>query len=503
MIPNNNNGNRAIGNYALQAGGPVGPVGIRGATGATGAIGATGPTGPGGYVPKPVYTRKIKPLPEDKEPEHYFINLIESFDLENPIHIHFKNLCESLAHKGLDNVLIEEQIHVDIKNIILNYAKSYDLEISDIYKMVLTEIYNNNLTDFKLNCGDQTIYCLKTIIKNMPCFSLMFEDTGMNLDTLDINEPYELMFTLIKLMYTHNTEIITVDNFIPILQLMDKFMMKEYFTIMLTYANRNITDITEKLISDQNFDHLKILHRILEDIKNETVNELHIPRGQEMFVGDIIKKMFSVNYGPHIFVFDKWPTLFSDQQKIQGITLTKKYDLLDISLIKPNIILAFLSEIDFSNDIYSNVINKFESGVQVFFGQHNLTKAYSDRVILITSYYPVFTCSIIVKLNGKIIDTVDNLVIQFLGSGLKMSVGNKILFSRSMSQIDLDNTYVIDSMTKNCNGKCINVEHAQYIPTLSNSVTYELGLDKIIMNYGFGISVYCVNDIAHTVCEYE
>lgn len=458
--------------------GCVGPTGCTGARGATGVMGAygLGPYGPGPYQqyqnpPPRKLPKKLLQLGPNIEPtpENLYNNLLLSFNKNIPVHINFKTLCDST------NVC--NAVNAKIKDIILDYCTLYDSKISDIYKKVTIDIYNNNLTDFKLVFPDgQTFMCLKAILQTIPYFAMVFEDVELN-DSIELASNYDITTSLIKLVYNPEAEnIITNDNYLELFELMDKYLMKDYFYIMISYAKNNIDVITKGLLDDKKFNCLTFLYRILSNIATEGIINNKLKKNA---LG-IIKQMLDVNPGENITMFNDWQKMFSDDQKLKAISVSKNYELLNIAHITPIKVVGFLAGIDFANNFYYNIIN--DTAKLIFSPQNNEILSTSSTIIIITSYYPVLSYTKIYKLPVYTGNKVgNNITIEFSKcSDIPIKIGDKIMIGYTTSE--LNNYYCVNSITKTGNTQSMSTKVAQFVspPIIHDDIKYVLSLNRPI-----------------------
>jgi hypothetical protein len=495
--------------------GPIGAVGIRGPTGPTGAVGIRGPIGPTGpsgdmgpprissctcCEPKPHHQHQPTKNPQPPKtlptlptgititPETIYNHLLESFDLNNYIHNNFKNLCNSLN--------IDNDTNKEIKQIILNHSTSYGLEINNIYKLVTKDIYNNNLTDFEIVFSNgQTFSCLKAILQTIPYFSMMFEDVPID-DHINLASNYEITTALIKLVHDSDAEVINSDNYIELFELMDQYLMKEHFYVMLKFGENNIASITEELLNTKQFTKLTTLFRLLSNIATEKVDGDN--NTLKTAALKLISKMLCVNPGENIEIYENWQDIFTDEQKLLAIRTCKKYELLEIGKITPIKVIKFLAEIDFANDIYCDIFDEYEYNhlyaqydAKIIFDPHNVgfkeeasnCGVYDSRFktfFIINSYYPVLKYIKMSKLPATIFNDGTNNILKFHKcSKIHISIGSELLFRNTIDTEHLYNVYTVKSILKRGGEQRVPVEKARFIaPDMSDNITYELILDK-------------------------
>lgn len=467
--------NTAIGYNALNAVGEYGYTGLRGDTGATGQRGATGPSGYAGpsQKPKPLpKPTKLKPIPPETifTPIILLKNLFESFDNTNPIHMQFKNLCESL------NVV--NPINEKIKNIVLGYCDMFDVEIVEIFRLVKLDIYGQNLTDFVIEFPENKVYpCLKALIKTIPYFDMIFNDIDMG-DSLTLSSDFGITSSLLTLVYDQNADVLNVSNYVEIFEMMDKYLMKEYFYILLEWAKNNVGDIMREYVLNNDFDRIKLLYRILKNISDEKFmkdNEFSFNNCENLKkeAKIVINKMFDVSMGIGMTMFDDWFIIFTDVQKLKNIYESKRYDLLDVANIEPKLVIQFLSKLDPDNDSYDDIFTMIQIYNMVV--EYGECKNINGSSIIVESYYPTFKYKKIVKLPINIITINDNeLIIHFFqNSNINIKTGSKLVFGHVWKVYNVNQ---IKRCVKYIDKEKV-VDNVHY--TTNTDVTFKLDLDDV------------------------
>lgn len=465
-----------------------------GATGMTGNTGARGPTGPRGCsgpkpLPKPT---KLKTIPPEIifTPTLLLNNLFESFDNTNPIHMQFKNLCESLN--------IVNPVNDNIKNIVLGYCDMFDVEIVEIFRLVKLDIYNKNLTDFVIEFSDGKCYpCLKAIIKTIPYFDMIFNDIDMN-DSLTLSSDFGITSSLLTLVYDQNADELNVSNYVEIFEMMDKYLMKEYFYIMLEWAKNNVEIVMRDCILNNDFDRIKLLYRILRNISNETFmkdNEFSFNNCENLKkdAKNIITKMFNVPMGIGMTLFDDWFVAFTDAQKLKNIYDSKRYDLLDIANIKPELVIKFLSKLDSDNDSYDDIFTMIQL--------YNMTIEYGEckhiggSSIIVESYYPIFKYKKIIRLPTNIVMINGNeLTINFFqNSNINIKPGTKLVFGHVWKVYNVNQ---IKRCVKHHEDKEKVVDNVHYVS--NRDVMFKIELDGVYQT-DTKLNVYDYEEVAEKI----
>ena len=433
-------------------------------------------------------------------PDEKYERLINSFDEKNYNHMNFKKLCDSLK--------INNPIHMEIKNMIINYCSLLPIpKNEDIYKMLLVDIYNANLTDFVINLpNNKSISCMKIILLTIPYFDIIIEDTGIQSE-FDLEINYDIMNCIIKLLYIPETEIITVHNFIDLFIQMDKYLMREHFHVALKFAKHNITDIVKYLLNETKFDDIRTLYIILCDIKNQHYDKtnLSIEDIKEVtnYVTEIITTMLTVYFGKHITLFDKWTCLFTDEQKINNISRSNNLELLNVAHIIPTKVLELLSDIDFSSNIYNTVHHFAKITNAEIILEKNGKFTVNKSKLLIKSYYPLFQCLMINKINAHVINAYKNIMvitINYLYSPI--TIGTRLLLGDIITDMTLNNIYTVINIVKRSNNNKIKVSSVENNSlTQLSTISFELFFDKIVLNNKRGPIMWSIECIDHNIAH--
>lgn len=460
---------------------------------------------------------------KDKDKLEQFIKKLE---LHNPEHNKIKHLLKSLKFDNLkddyqnDNIIIQQ-----LKNIIKNYVLINYLEITQKCNLILADIYNDNTTDFIIKFSDDDLYdikCHKVILKTIPYFSMIFDDiTTDNTINLQNNKSlpnYDITNRIIKLLYYPNdyNDVVTVINFIQIFEQMNMWLMKDHFHIMVKYAQENIKKIVTLQFEVQNFDNILILYNILNSIATEKFiknNEFSFGENEKLKRNAkiIIDKIVKLNlWNEHIFMFDDWQNLFSDEQKLNAIYILKNYELLNVSKLKPKSVIRFLANLDYKNDAYCDfhncndydyeAVNIFNPNILTFCPNHD--EEDNPVYSIITSYYPIFNYSIFTLLDIKITrdsDIKSAFSFKMQNEDTKIFTGSRIFITESdnstkhlMSNDKKTDTHLSKWYTVQKITKCITfnnkmsiikadeyeVTTTKYVPNSFNPVTYKIFLDK-------------------------
>jgi hypothetical protein len=260
---------------------------------------------------------------------------------------------------------------------------------------------------------------------------MIFTDVVME-DNLMLASDHNVTTTLLTLIYDSNADVLNNSNYVDVFEMMDKYLMKEYFNIMLVYGKNNITDIVNGYILSGDFDKIKLLHRILKNISDE--NSINNNDELKKNTKEVIKKMFDGNFNEHITMFEDWTTLFTDPQKLRCIHNSKQYDLLNVACINVDLVINFLSKLDLNNDDYDELFTlKNLYRCLIMFGDD---KSISKHKIIIDSYYPVFKYRKILRYQFDILQVDKNVVtIKFNINSDQLNKGAQIMANDTVYRV--------------------------------------------------------------------
>jgi len=319
--------------------------------------------------------------------DNFYNILCKYININNHIHINFKNLCDSLS----DNT----KLNKDIKNIIMCCIKNGPEQISIelLYLSVKINIMQQNLNDFEIISPTGEIFrCNKEIFITIPYFKNFIQDITLDCNSLKLDENYELTKILIQLvcdlgsiMDDRNNYIkIFLPNYVEIFLLMDYYGMSDYFWIMLSNKNSIIEEliIDELIIRQKNFNKINKLYNLLKMIANNTNNEYFesvfgikykASFYAKMMLDQIKKFLNQINIIDIVLTdFDDWQNIFNVPNKLILIHKSNNYELLNIVNIKPKFIIEFLALINQSNYEYYDIFNIIES--------HNYSKTIPNLI---------------------------------------------------------------------------------------------------------------------------
>ena len=424
-----------------------------------------------------IFNIRKENIPNNLTFEDLQIKLYKMLKPTNIFHKYFKLLCESLN--------VDNEINTQIKNIVMtNVLEHPKTSIGAIYKLIDYDIRKNNLTDFTLFSNDKSksFLCLKAFLRTIPYFDMMFNDIQQD-DNFVVIDDFDLTVSLIKILYDPKIIDLYIDKYVELFELMDKYLMKDQFYIMINFGFKNIESIINKLINDNNFDTIKLLYRILVNILN-IVPVNNIDREICLGANAIINKICRKDMGEHIIYFDNWQNAFEDKYKLKAIYITQKYELLDIANIEPRVVIRFLSVLNFPNDDYNDIFDTMEQeGASLKFDPNDFE--HSCQIIIINSYYPKLKYTKLIKSPIVILDMKENWVDIRIGkskSNLNIKIGSNLIFGYWNARLNNEKfTYRrVESILKYINNEIsANVNKAIYLSVYSGVCSkYKLFLDR-------------------------
>lgn len=421
--------------------------------------------------------------------------LYASFKNINPIHMNFKILCDSLDDGRISKV---------IKKTILEEYINNDTGIDVLYVNVISKIIM--FTDFTLICpnGDK-ILCLKSTLKTIPYFKLIIEDTQIDNEmTIDIDR--NLMNTIMEIVNGRYNAIgpdnyintLGPDNYINTLVLMDKYLMIHHFPIMVEHGMKNMHNYLDGLLKINAFDKIKTLYQIFKNILDSPMEKFEFVFHEQFYTNNKLKRDIKClmrlvcerNMGNQIITFDGWQQHFPTNQKLKYVASSKNYELLHTINVDPILIIAFMAHIDFSNNIYCDILN---ANIDVFLGSDKY-KPIKESKIIVHTYYPILSYSKIMEIPIIIMSMGDCVTIKLKQTNITIPIGARILFAGEV--------YSITKITK-CNGTFkVDVNIAQYISSqFCDNIYYNLYFDNLHYNdiELFNTQMFLVENVKHDI----
>jgi hypothetical protein len=382
-----------------------------------------------------------------------FNKFVSTLDMNDELCKKIKYFCDSLQDNNI--------IHLMIKYTIARYHNvNFDGNIFKKYNKILSDTFKNNLTDFTINFNDGSHFkCLKVLLSGIQYFSVIFNDFDefQNSMILDINS--EVATIVLKILYGQNIlTLITMDNFVDVIKLMDMWLMdKLHMAQLLPFAEKNIDVLLQTFMDKDDFNVIRIF-------------------ANNFIAGKNFEKLNKYNFKEKIFMFDDWPKKFTCEQKIEAIKLTGKFELLNVAQIPVASVLKILIECnpeDTLEMVY--LMTATHNNTQVYYKQIDYMNNGCDMVAVIHDYFPKFTVTFYTKtqiqfVNGNLSHMFNKDVFIFTHPFKKVCVGSELLVGDDLKLIynNPSNKRCISQISKNFNDKTIYYKIVPY-ESLPNS----------------------------------
>lgn len=411
----------------------------------------------------------------------------------NPLHNKIKHLIE-VSSKTENNDLTTINNLSIINKIYKNYAVMEGIHINDKCMLIMTDIYNQQIYDFTIcfNNTDKTIKCSKVLLKIIPYFKMIFEDLAIQ-DSITLDTNYDVTNMIFMMLQNQPfEEVITPNIAIDIITQMDFWLMKDHFYIIFGYIIKNIDNIISCELENKNYDKLKTFYELLVKIpseegemgnKEKKLVNLYIFSESFKYIKSIkYEYLHTKKWMDNIFIFNNWNIIFSDENKLMAIDITKKYDLLNVSCVTPLQVIKLLANSNFSNEEYYDVFNIPKL---MFINNYNQKEKIKTRIMdkqcVITNYYPIFSYVVYTQLNGVVIENVYNDVIHIKNVKFDISVGDNILLQYDSNNNNHNNIFKITKIVKclEITKKEIEINKIPYVCDIDklHKVTYKLYFD--------------------------
>jgi hypothetical protein len=397
-----------------------------------------------------------------------FNNFVDSLDVNIIKQNEIKTFCGGLQ----DN----NDTHLIIKYIIAKNTHDFTLTLS--------EILNNDLTDFTICFSDGVkIQCLKPLLKLIPYFLIIFGDFDEFKTDMELNIKSDIASIVLKLLYKQDiSQLIIVENFCEIIKLMDLWLMEIYVGPILKYMANSASDIISYLIQGEKYDDILML--------------------EDKFNSWFETKIYGYDYGDKIFIFNNWQLKFSDDIKMKAIQISKKYELFNVAAIDPFKVLLFLITLDPSKTLDIVLRMKRATNSKVFYKEvgdcnNNLNSPdHPKMVAVIDEYYPIFKVKIYTKTCIRFDDgcyevTNRKDIFSITHNFMDIYVGRKILIGDNFNLMyEKYNCVTIETITYDLDN---NIQY-ETLPVCVENITVN-GLSKKDVGY-----VWTINEINHKIC---
>ncbi len=412
----------------------------------------------------------------NETPINHYDNFMNSFDVKIKQHVKIKQFYESLE--------IGNENHDKIKLMIIE-CDQLSISILKKHEIITQYIFNEQISDCIIILpNNETIKCLKIMLKRIKYFSLLLEEFKYQDDITLLTDP-KITLLLIKFLYNFDIKIcINSSNFCEIFDLMQLWLMDlEYIIEVLLFAESNVVSIITYQLGQQHFDNILILDEHLNNIYYS-----NCPKNIKKITQNITKQIYLYNFGENMFKFKNWQSKFSDELKLHTIKTFKRHDLLWSSKIEYPIIIKYLNECDFeNNNIYCEIYDKslVSNKVAIRMSPADSIKDLDkiNSILTIESYDPFLVVSFLEKFKVTIKESsTDTITIKFDEQSFgKLHCNSRIIFDDMLklnyNQIKT-HRYTVIGIDGIKNGKTAVVATARY--PIDTTMCYLIILDKPI-----------------------
>lgn len=361
----------------------------------------------------------------------------------------------------LYNIL--KELNDEIINIVNFYSNMKFLGISQLSGMIMNDI-KNSITDVTLILNDGTIKAYKPILSIIPYFKCLFEDCEG--DEVVIDASFSAMKIIIDAVYFSHIQL-NNNDLLEVMRLMDMFMYWPYpSTIVYFLYAGGLSFIINK---SENIKELVLIEMLIYHMRD--FNQYKIDR---------LKKEFKVCH-PYMFSFTHWHELFTEEEQLSHILISKNYELFNKTNIKPKIIIKSLIDALPETNCYYDLFY-----TTMYFNKDYITAPCS----IIKSYYPLSYISIHpfnYPSHGHEIGD-NRLRIDLSKSIMKVTIGSKILLIENENEININDYYTIIAIHKKVNGilipttQLIYFEDIEYTLTFDKPIYFKNNFKSMIMN---------------------
>jgi hypothetical protein len=427
------------------------------------------------YAPNDMFDIKLHGIGTD-----IFQNILRKCNSNNMAHNKFKQICMSLENNDMHN---------KIKEFIIDNDKNND-PIQKQYFTLLTYIFENNLTDITIKFPNNEYYeCNKLVLKTNEYFKKMLDDCELINNEMHLITDPELTLIIIKLLHNNYNQDINISKFHKLFLLTDMMLIDEpIIGLMLDTLKSNLNVIIYYEMEQNNFNNI---NNFIEQLKNifQMVDNYYEETRREAY--NIYTSILNLEFGDKIFNFVNWNMLFSDEQKLNAIKLTNNFELVNDANIPFKTGIDFLKELDFANDIYTEIENIVScSGTNIYFKENNIDVKYYETnygynyqviksVIVLEEWFPIFKINIFERVIADIIESNQEYITIAIrdANSKQICVNSKILIGHILSS-NSENIFTVENIIKCLNDKTANVNSTIY--TSNSSIKYKIKLNKCV-----------------------
>lgn len=357
---------------------------------------------------------------------------------------------------------------LDITNTVNLYTKLEFLGDVQRHAMIMNDI-KNTIQGFKIILNNGTILVNKAILSIIPYFKDMFEDCDDFLTEVSIDASYEAMTIIINSVYFDHIKL-HKNSIIEVIRLMDLFRYNNHLRTVIYFLYNQSSYVIHKALKEKNVNQLVLLEMVLRHMLIYGSDQDKIR----------INMMLSNNFRcctDYMFSFSGWCEMFSMDQQINNIMLTKKYEMFNKMKINPKTVLKYLIDALSETDVYYDVYEA--ENVYYNINSINYNDIDSDfSYIIIKSYYPQFHYISIKNFEYEkhnIINGNNTFKIILNKSLNNITIGSKLIIAKD--KIDLNDIYEITYIHKIMNDVLIPTTRLTYL----TNIIYMITVDKPLM----------------------
>lgn len=300
------------------------------------------------------------------------------------------------------NILLEEIINNNNVDCKIKWKNIVDILLQD---MNFTIRYKNN---------ENITKCPKTILYLIPYFEF-----SLCIDTFDIevNIDYCYMNLILEILYSNDPyKLFNDKTYMRLFVTMDFLLMVDHFNILLAYGiTGHMRNILMDDLDNKNFDVVVSFYKILKNITKSSDDRFIVTNANVLFRTFVNCDIWDGD----IFIFDNWYEIFDSGQQLRGIVMSEKYELFNISTIRPHIIIKRL--------LQNNLINNIDMTYNIINNKNN--KVINSSTHVISSYYPILTYTTYRTFLTFSVIVKDNTIEFFTLYSIDINIYNNVVFN--------------------------------------------------------------------------
>ena len=336
------------------------------------------------------------------------------------------------------------------------------------HEMIMNDIKSYTNITILLNNGQIKTHTV--LLSLIPYFKNLLIDCDYD-NQIYINTSVQAMSIIINALYFSYIKLDN-KNIIEVMRLMDFFTYDRYSSQIIYFLRHGMmVNLMDNAYKNGDVDKLLLFEMLLYHMEeNPTVKTMI--------------KHFKI-CEKYLLSFTHWPELFTEEQQLNAILLSKKYDMFNKSTIHPKIILKNLIETFPHTDCYYDIYNLDKRCFDINSGNYNY--------VIIKSYYPQVHYLMIKDFGFQyqIVVGTPYITITIHQSFNDIKIGSKIILS--LDNLSMKDIYEIKGIHKKINDKLIEATRLRYL----DGISYRLTLDKNIIHQN--ISAWYIKEVIEDV----